>query len=118
MKALILDGKVVDIANTEFEVHSSMSWVSIPEGTTVEVGYEYANGAFAHWDKRTDEEKAAANMHRLRSERNKRLAATDYLALGDNTLSTEMAAYRQALRDITDTYSSVDDVVWPTKPGE
>lgn len=24
--------------------------------------------------------------------------------------------YRQALRDITDTYSSLEDVVWPTQP--
>jgi len=29
-----------------------------------------------------------------------------------------MTTYRQALRDITDTYSSVDDdgFTWPTKP--
>ena len=52
----------------------------------------------------------------LRAERNIRLAETDHLALSDNTLSTEMASYRQALRDITNTYSDLDTVVWPTKP--
>ena len=36
-----------------------------------------------------------------RADRDGRLAATDYFALSDNTLSTEMATYRQALRDIT-----------------
>jgi len=25
-------------------------------------------------------------------------------------------AYRQALRDITETYTSLEDVVWPTPP--
>lgn len=59
---------------------------------------------------------AAEALQMLRQERNAKLAETDYLALSDNTLSTEMSAYRQALRDITDTYSSLDDVVWPTKP--
>ena len=59
---------------------------------------------------------AAESLQMLRQERNAKLAETDYLALSDNTLSTEMSAYRQALRDITDTYSSLDDVVWPEKP--
>lgn len=52
----------------------------------------------------------------LRAERDQLLAETDYLALSDNTLSAEMTTYRQALRDITDSYTSLDDVVWPTKP--
>jgi len=52
----------------------------------------------------------------LRLERDAKLAETDYLALSDNTLSSEMSAYRQALRDITDTYSNLNDVVWPEKP--
>lgn len=62
------------------------------------------------------EEIAAESLQMLRQERNTKLAETDYLALSDNTLSTEMSAYRQALRDITDDYTSLDDVVWPTKP--
>jgi hypothetical protein len=31
-------------------------------------------------------------------------------------MSAAMTTYRQALRDITETYTSLDDVVWPTKP--
>jgi len=38
--------------------------------------------------------------------------------LSDNTLTTEMATYRQALRDITshDNFPNLSDADWPTKP--
>ena len=59
------------------------------------------------------------SMAELRSKRDRLLAATDYLALSDQTLSQEMSTYRQALRDITNgltTVAQVDAVVFPTKP--
>lgn len=59
---------------------------------------------------------ADRDLAALRAERDQLLADTDYLALSDNTLSAEMTTYRQALRDITNSYTSLDDVVWPTKP--
>ena len=59
---------------------------------------------------------AAEPMKALRIERNRRIAETDWNALSDVTMSAEMTTYRQALRDITATYSSLEDVVWPTKP--
>jgi len=55
----------------------------------------------------------------LRAKRNSLLAQTDYLALSDNTLSSEMSAYRQSLRDITEGLSTVEQVnsiVFPVKP--
>ena len=52
----------------------------------------------------------------LREERNLRIAETDWWASSDLTMSAERTAYRQDLRDITKTYSSLDDVVWPNKP--
>lgn len=54
----------------------------------------------------------------MRSERNMRLQGTDYLALSDNTMTTEMATYRQALRDITShaNWPYLNDSDWPTKP--
>ena len=55
----------------------------------------------------------------LRNKRNQLLAQTDYLALSDQTMTAEMTAYRQALRDITNgltTVEQVDAVVWPEKP--
>jgi len=57
-------------------------------------------------------------LKELRRQRNAKLAETDFYALSDVTMSADMTTYRQALRDITDTYSSVDDdgFTWPTKP--
>ena len=60
--------------------------------------------------------RAAEPMKLLRAERDKLIAATDWWASSDLTMSAERTAYRQALRDITDTATSLDDVVWPTKP--
>ena len=59
---------------------------------------------------------AAEPLKLLREERNRRIAETDWWASSDLTMSAERTAYRQALRDITNTYSSLDDVVWPDKP--
>lgn len=52
----------------------------------------------------------------LRSKRNLKLAETDWWVLSDRTATQAQLDYRQALRDITETYTSLDDVVWPTKP--
>tara|TARA_B100001939_G_scaffold227876_1_gene196202 strand:+ start:1510 stop:1797 length:288 start_codon:yes stop_codon:yes gene_type:complete len=58
-------------------------------------------------------------MSKLRTERNSKLAETDYLALSDHTLSDDMNTYRQNLRDITNGLTTVEDVnavVFPEKP--
>ena len=60
--------------------------------------------------------RALANM---RSKRNSLLAATDFYALSDVTLSSDMTTYRQALRDLPsglDTVDKVNNKVYPTKP--
>jgi len=59
---------------------------------------------------------AAEPMKALRAERDRLIAATDWWASSDLTMTAEQTAYRQALRDITDTYQSLDTVVWPVKP--
>ena len=56
----------------------------------------------------------AEKWKRVRADRNRRLAETDYLALNDQNLSAEMTTYRQALRDIT-TQNDPDNITWPTK---
>jgi len=55
-------------------------------------------------------------LENLRKERDRLIAETDWWASSDLTMTAEQTAYRQALRDITEDYSSLDDVVWPTKP--
>ena len=51
-----------------------------------------------------------------RSQRDSLLAATDWTALSDVTMSAEMATYRQALRDITAQAGFPHSVNWPAKP--
>ena len=53
----------------------------------------------------------------LRTKRNQLLAETDYLALYDVTMSTEMQTYRQTLRDLPANTTDPANPVWPTKPG-
>ena len=74
---------------------------------------------------RDAEEKAWADgalaraQARLRTERNRRLAETDFYALSDVTMSSDMQTYRQNLRDLPsgkDTVEKCENVTWPTKP--
>ena len=59
---------------------------------------------------------AARDLADLRTERNRLLAETDFYGNSDVTMSDAMTTYRQALRDITSSATSLDDVTWPTKP--
>lgn len=59
---------------------------------------------------------AERDLADLRTERNSLLAETDFYGNSDVTMSDAMTTYRQALRDITDSATSLDDVTWPTKP--
>lgn len=58
----------------------------------------------------------AEPLRLLRVERDKRLSQTDWWAVADRTMTEAQTAYRQALRDITQHYQSLDEVVWPEKP--
>ncbi len=57
-------------------------------------------------------------MTELRRQRDVLLAETDWMANSDVTMSTAWKNYRQALRDITKTYKSMDDegFKFPEKP--
>ena len=55
----------------------------------------------------------------LRFRRNRLLAATDFYALSDVTMSDDMTTYRQDLRDLPagkDTVDKCNNATWPTKP--
>ena len=58
----------------------------------------------------------AEPMRLLRVERDAKLAETDWWAMSDRTMTDAQTTYRQALRDVPANYTSLDDVVWPTKP--
>jgi len=57
----------------------------------------------------------ARAMRRVREERDRRLAETDWWASSDLTMSDEKKAYRAALRDFPATVD-LGDIVWPSKP--
>tara|TARA_R100000951_G_C2530256_1_gene146174 strand:+ start:406 stop:597 length:192 start_codon:yes stop_codon:yes gene_type:complete len=60
---------------------------------------------------------AEMQLYMLRVERNRLLQETDHWVLSDTADATSaQTTYRQALRDITDSATSLDDVTWPTKP--
>lgn len=63
-----------------------------------------------------DAEASARALKDLRRERDMLLAQTDWWAVADRNMTLAQTAYRQALRDITNTYTSLEDVVWPVKP--
>ena len=119
MKALILDNVVVELAETEFEVHSSMTWMDAPEGC--QVSWIVQDGSIVDSDQRSDAQKQADLMARIRGNRDKLLNVSDWTQGADSPLSdadkASWATYRQALRDLpTGSYTSYADVTWPTQP--
>jgi hypothetical protein len=97
------------------EPDGDYSNVVFPHHTTVEdgvarilTGTELDDANAAHL--------ALFRLNEVRELRNKKLTETDWWANSDLTMTQAQTDYRQALRDITDTYSSYLDVVWPVKP--
>ena len=73
----------------------------------------------AEWDAKDAEWAAGADERaaaKVRKERDKKLAATDWRASVDLTLSTEWANYRQALRDVPSQAGFPNTITWPSEP--
>ena len=92
MKKLV-DGILTDLSDAEIAAYQALD-------------QEWTAGA---------NDRAAAEY---REKRNQLLAATDFFALTDVTLTAEMTTYRQALRDITShqNWPNLSDNDWPQKP--
>jgi len=64
------------------------------------------------------------NLVSLRARRNEMLASTDWIVIKEREEGgtvknfADWKEYRQKLRDITNTYKSLNDVKWPTVPSE
>jgi len=68
------------------------------------------------WQRFTVRDKTDAELlAEVRGKRNGLLADTDYFALSDVTMSSDMTNYRKALRDLPATVD-LTDIVYPTKP--
>ena len=68
--------------------------------------------------KKYDELVAAEPLNDLRQVRDQKLVESGWTQNRDVTLSNDAdwKTYRQALRDITKEYKSLEDVKWPEKP--
>jgi len=86
-----------------------------PQGT-VEVPLKPS--AYTEWNGSAwiDVPPPAPTADEVRAERDRLLAATDWMALSDVNMSPEWIAYRQALRDLPQQEGFPSNVVWPTKP--
>ena len=82
-------------------------------GEVIKTNYKMSH--FSGDDTAKDARLLADKWANVRRERNSKLAETDYLALSDNTLSSDMETYRQELRDVP-TQSDPDNITWPDKP--
>ena len=59
---------------------------------------------------------AAEPWEKLRKQRNRLLAETDWWASSDRTMTAEQTAYRAALRDLPANTTDPTNPTWPTKP--
>lgn len=59
-----------------------------------------------------------SDLNQVRTMRNMLIAETDWTQNNDVPEATKLKwqPYRQALRDITDQYQSMNGIVWPDKP--
>ena len=99
------------------------------DGTTYNIKY-YATkrdseieGVKSHFigdDEAKDAQLLAAEWVQIRAERDRLIAATDWMMLSDTgTVSTAWKNYRKALREIPQSQDSVkkfSDIKWPDKP--
>ena len=79
MKALIFNNKVVDVQATEFEVHSSQTWVDCDE--TVKVNFDYDGSTFTS-NEPTAEKIAELEATQTAKENAQASGNTKLLALG------------------------------------
>ena len=80
---------------------------------------QYVQSHFSGDDTAKDARLLAEEWTRIRNERTRLLADTDWMAGTDTTLNVVWKAYRKELRDLPDDQSSKTsfaDIVWPTKP--
>lgn len=103
--------------------------VTAPYGVSVRDGVEQIDGQwftkFIAGPVFTDDDEETAYRaridadaaERVRTERNQKLASSDWTQLADNTANTSAwATYRQALRDLPSTEGFPHNITWPTEP--
>ena len=120
-------GYFVGVTTADADPLTPTEWL-IPAGCVTTEPHDAPEGSRVKWDgsqwvdevvpvePKLEEPEPIPQDVLMRSERNSRLAATDWTANSDVAMSDEMRAYRQALRDVPDQAGFPTDVTWPTKP--
>jgi len=97
--AIVTDGVVTNVIVSDTQLDTS--WVLCTESVSVDWEYDGTNFTPPY-----------------RKYRNDLLKETDFYALSDVPMSSEMTAYRQALRDLPSQDGYPNNIIWPTKPSQ
>jgi hypothetical protein len=108
----VIDGNV----NSQSDWDNNVRFISGVDENEVAIFTDTKPVTYAEVTAKLSELEVDAKWYDIREKRNKLLAETDFYALSDVTMTTEMSNYRQALRDLPSSTSNPDDVVFPTKP--
>ena len=108
----VIDGEV----NSQSDWDNNVRFISGTDENDLAIFSDTKPVTYAEVTAKLSELEVDAKWFDIREKRNKLLAETDFYALSDVTMTTEMSNYRQALRDLPSTQSNPDDVVFPTKP--
>ena len=121
------DGVFVGITTADQDPMDASNML-IPAGCVETAPPSMTEGQIARWDgsvwavediptpEAEDEAEPVDPAKEARAERDGLIAATDWWALSDRTMTAEQTAYRQALRDITGQAGFPTNITWPTKP--
>ena len=112
-KVLILNNEVVDVADTAFEVHSSLTWMDCSDDS-VNTRWTLVDGVLTA----PSNEITSQDWEKFRDSRNRRLQQSDWTQSRDVSLSNDAAwkTYRQALRDLPTNTTDPRSPSWPSKP--
>ena len=112
-KVLIFNNEVVDVADTAFEVHSSLTWMDCSDDS-VDTRWTLVDGVLTP----PSNEITSKHWEKFRDSRNRKLQQSDWTQSRDVTLSNDAAwkTYRQALRDLPTNTTDPRSPSWPSKP--
>ena len=108
----VIDGEV----NSQSDWDNNVRFISGADENDLAIFTDTKPVTYAEVTVKLSELEVDAKWSNIREKRNKLLAETDFYALSDVTMTTEMSNYRQQLRDLPSSTSNPDDVVFPTKP--
>jgi|DEB0MinimDraft_6_1074348.scaffolds.fasta_scaffold04029_2 hypothetical protein len=108
----VIDGNV----NSQSDWDNNVRFISGADENNLAIFTDTKPVTYAEVTAKLSELEVDAKWFDIREKRNKLLAETDFYALSDVNMTTEMSNYRQQLRDLPSSTSNPDDVVFPTKP--